>query len=126
MQLIDRLKAATGPDRELDCLIFCETAQSPFTSYYPDCVLASLGGFAARLEISDIDHYTASIDAALALVERMLPVHRFALYTNGGGNGPCCLVAIGDEPIVANVHAPTLPLAILTALFTALQGKDKP
>lgn len=67
-ELIAKLEAATEGSRELDCDIFVATAPSPFVSYYPDCVLASLGGFAARVEIKDIPAYTTSLDAALTLV----------------------------------------------------------
>lgn len=66
--LVSRLQMAFGPDRGLDCDIFVATAESPFVSYYPDCVLATLGGFVARLEVSDIQSFTGSVDHALALL----------------------------------------------------------
>jgi len=66
--LIAKLEAASKGSRELDCDIFCATAPSPFESHYPDCVLAVLGGFVARVEIDEIPNFTISLDAALTLV----------------------------------------------------------
>jgi len=81
-ELIEALEKATGPDRALDCAIFVATAPSPFVSYYPDCVLATLGGFAARVEIADIPAYTASLDAALTLVPEGWTVARIGQNDN--------------------------------------------
>lgn len=71
--LITRLREAKEGSRELDCDVFCATAESPFVSYHPDCVMATLGGFAARVEIKDIPAYTTDLSAAVALAERVLP-----------------------------------------------------
>jgi hypothetical protein len=79
-ELIAALEKAEGPSRELDCDIFVATAHSPFVSYYPDCVLASLGGFAARVEIEEIPKYTTSIDAALTLVPEGWALYRINQY----------------------------------------------
>jgi len=70
--LIERLREARKGSRELDCAIFCSTAESPFENYYPNCILASLGGFSARVEISEIPKFTTSLDAATELCERLL------------------------------------------------------
>lgn len=56
VSLRDRVKAATGPDRDLDWAIWFETAKEP-----------------ADHGVDGWPHYTASIDAALALVENLLP-----------------------------------------------------
>lgn len=66
--LAARCEAASGPDRELDCLIYCATAQSHFEYWGGECVLAVQGGFSARLDWKDLPHPTASIEAALTLV----------------------------------------------------------
>lgn len=121
--LIDRVRVATGPDRELDCAIFCATAESPFQNYYPDCVMASQGGFAARVEISDIPKFTGSIDAAIELCERVLPNVRIkfdfddsyarAEIWQGRGYAREKLLALHEDP---NGEAPlALNLAVLLA-----------
>lgn len=82
LELAERVEAATGPDRDLDCAIFCATAASPFDNYFPDCILASMGGFSARVEISEIAHYTSSIDVAMSLVPE-------GFVANIGNDVPC-------------------------------------
>ena len=110
VDLRERVKKATGPDRELDCDLFVAAADSPFVSYYPECVLAAQAGFTARLEIAQIPAYTASIDAALALVERMLP-----------GSGVASLREPSRYRELSKLGTVvSVPLAILAALLRAL------
>ena len=73
--------------------------------------------------------YTASIDAAIALVERMLPLHsiqidhecrkRTSIYKDDG-------FAMCSKPSswLSYADAPTAPLAILLALFRALDAQE--
>ena len=125
--LINRVRVATGPDRELDCAIFCATAESPFQNYYPDCVMASQGGFAARVEISDIPKFSGSIDAAAALCECVIP--NFHRWTVGYGNGETFAYVDwrdGDEDnwdrcTTRPAPAPTAPLALTLAVLLAKQ-----
>ena len=124
--LAERLEKATGPDREIDCLIFVATAESPFESYYPDCVLAVLGGFRARVEINEIPPYTASIDAALALVEAMLPPYGWSWrvqHTLGSERASIWREGLRSEWSIS-LTAPTAPLAILRALVAALAAQE--
>ena len=116
--LRDRLIAATGPDAFIDDDLEWECGD-----------WTNLGGWWRRHKITGVEEryhysnppaYTASIDAALGLVTRLLPGWRLAMYTDGEGKGPCCLAMLDDEPVKANCHAPTLPLALLTALVSAL------
>lgn len=127
--LLARVEAAAGPDRGLDCDIFCATAESPFVNYYPDCVLASLGGFAARVEIADIDKFTSSIDAAVALCERVLPGWTAWEIRSRAGksifHAEVSRLVNGEEDIeAANSASPALALlaAILRAKIT--EAKD--
>lgn len=69
--LLERVKGATGPSKELDCLVYCAMAESHFEYHGGDCVLAVQGGFAARLDWEDIPHPTFSLDAVVALCERL-------------------------------------------------------
>lgn len=66
--LAARVEALAGPDRAVDCLIWCATAESHFEYHGGECVLAVQGGFAARLDWKELPHPTASLDAAMTLV----------------------------------------------------------
>lgn len=55
MTLLDRLKAASGPDRELDYLIFMETAEKEVANHWHP----SRGNF-----------FTGSVEAALTLIPK--------------------------------------------------------
>ena len=122
--LRDRVRAATGPDRELDC----ETAvlldgfirqpgkyeEDEFDYCYMDggdLITPGYGGDQM------VHYYTASVDAALALVERVLPRSDLQFIRDHGEWD----VQIGDAP--PSVGLP-LPLAILDALLTALIERD--
>lgn len=118
--LLSRVRAARGPDRELDARI--------------DAAL--FGGRAARDFTGDdpAPCYTASIDDAVALVERALPGWRFrsmeeagAVRLEGATNGDwlvvlweCRRAGGGTRKQVGK----TLPLAILAALLSALEQKE--
>lgn len=73
---------------------------------------------------------STSIDAAVALVERVLPGARWELstmcYRDGTyeGNAGCRLwKAVSSGPVSGSAIAPTPPLAILRALQAAVEGK---
>lgn len=77
-ELLAKLEAATGPDRALDAEIWCALLHPE------DKPSKSRPGFAAvtdedpaRWGYKEVEHYTASLDAALALVERS----EFRLWT---------------------------------------------
>lgn len=99
-ELLERVEGATGPDRELDAAI--------------ECALASTWGSAINPR-----PYTASLDAALALVERVRPG-----WTWEGGRDPAkaswaYLYAKIDGPTFS-ASAPTPALALLAALLRSL------
>jgi len=120
--LIERIEAATEPDRELDCAIFCATAESPFQNYYPDCVLASQGGFAARIEVAEIPYFTSSIDTALTL----LPLGYEYDLTNMYG---VARVSVGlncePGPFYGANECGSMPLALLAAILRARQTEGR-
>jgi len=74
--LLERVTAAAGPDRELDCRLFADLLMrpdgyavvgfSPGTVAYVEAPVTTVRYLAAP-------HYTSSLDSALALVERLLP-----------------------------------------------------
>lgn len=69
------------------------------------------------------DDYSDSIDAALALVERVLPGWDICLSHGHGEPWESC-IAPPDRAANDIGHAPTLPLAILAALLSALIAKE--
>lgn len=94
MTLIDRLSKLDGPDREVDALIECEACDEYSFGHRLGKNKGSVIAYFNRSN-GDIGHgtykapaYTASVDAAIALAERVLPgwnwrVGRTELYPNG-------------------------------------------
>jgi hypothetical protein len=115
-ELLERVKAATGPDREIDRDLverfYSEAVRPEWRSgdgwFHPD-----FG------KVRPADPYTASLDAALALVERVLP--GWAWSVGNLRNGAQCYLM--DRP-GGVLHEPGLaatpPLAVLRALLAAL------
>jgi len=127
-ELLGNVREATGPSTTLDiALLPLWEDFHPALKTYDERYKTELrdGSFSVWNETfsssTPFPRFTASIDAALALVGKVLPDCRASLFTDGGGRGPCCGVMRGDEPVIANEHAPTLPLAIIAALLTALE-----
>lgn len=124
-ELLDRVKAATGPDRELDEAVALITSSEHEFAQLADAPIGT-GCMMYRHGVSQMQsalRVTSSIDAALALSEILLPEYRFAMYTDGGGKGPTCLSMYDNDPVSAECRAPTLPLAIISALLTTLMDK---
>ena len=127
--IVERLEAATGPDQELDAAIYRAVEGEVPTEFMGTGVKLSWdasgkawcylpGGMRVSFTPPAL---TASIDSALSLVERKLPGERvaFELFPD---HGFCVIKANSDDEYDA--EAPTLPLAILLALFRALR-KDE-
>jgi hypothetical protein len=128
--LLEGVKAATGPDRELD-----------------DAILSAVGWFdadaPARFGAQTIDgRITASLDAALGLVERVLPgcemsILRTAALRQTRGSEWGADLWDGSLPDGDNAGryggkmnsvsgaGPTPALAVLAALLKALSEKDQ-
>ena len=122
--LVERLRQATGQDRELDrdilALFECvDGGDDPIIGW---CEWNRLGNktYVHPAPLSD------SIDAALALVERLLPGWRYDIHSPRFGIPFEAVLMDGDSAsrriVVGN--AATAPLAILSALLTAL-GSSK-
>lgn len=114
-ELLERVEGATGPDRELDAAL-CATLRfggDERCVRYPK-TWTRVG------QIRDwVPVYSASLDAALALVERVLPG-----WTWEGGRDPAkaswaYLYAKIDGPTFS-ASAPTAALALLAALLRSL------
>jgi hypothetical protein len=117
--LRERVVAATGPDRELDIQI--SRALGVEADWHGE--LDSLGynhirGFCAL----GMQPLTASIDAALALVERVLPGRHKDLYIDDTGGARFCLGRMTSSFVQDRATSPCI--AILAALLSALIAKE--
>lgn len=134
LALQEMLRVVKGPDRELDAQLaraFDLPACEP-----PDCHPALFEQIINRVAATgvrdpDVRDYTASIDAALALVERMLPEWEWHLTPGYAAVVNPVNRARSDEPWnedheVHEGRAPTVPLAILSALIAALLSQTEP
>lgn len=115
--LLERVKAASGPDRGLDDAILEATNPhrnrgGPYTSWR-----AAAWAFCWDTRI------TASLDAALALVERVLPGSTWSVGNRSRGAQAYMMRAPGLTLIGGN--APTPALALLAALIQALIAKGE-
>ena len=134
--LIARVEKLEGPDREVDDLIAVRVARMKPTTTYGHEVLGNLREAPNRSPL-----YTASLDAALALVERVLPgwggmvdfgalmcgaaVHSADLWSpvrEVGETEDGFPVDIRDE---ARGEAKTPALALILTLLRALQASEK-
>lgn len=119
--LLDRVKAASGPDRELDAEIACQLRCHPYGPFHwldksPEAVFAptyagwvgfTLPGEDAPRGAWASPEYTASIDAILALIERELSGHM-------GGFEPCLGRAFYGKIILVSKQ--------MTQLMTTAKG----
>jgi len=140
-EIIERLGNSTGPDRLIDVLV----------AYATDYTVEDIS-LRERLDRHGVEHmlekvengynsvwkllprYTSSIDASLALVERMLPGWSWLVRDDDAG--AFCNISVPelrDDPMVEWIdgktcfpaYANTAPLSILLSLFTALEAKDE-
>jgi hypothetical protein len=122
--LIERVEAAAGPDRELDSAVFAACGMhinpNPPSFEYGRWPEETADGST----FYRIDRITASIDAALALVERVLPGIFWVIgqgKTNSVEKLFGCQLLFGTEEIIGSGESDHAPLAILLALLKALQ-----
>jgi hypothetical protein len=139
-ELLERVKAASGPDRELDAAIHMAVLPDDFASkimrgdYATHSWRLGSGGVSYVSPNSGgtsggshpVAAYTASIDAAVALIERVLPGCEWDVSTASGGRA-------GYEVEIVRPHGgawtrpgPTPPLALIAALLEAKIAEDKP
>lgn len=111
--IIERLEKATGPEYALDVKIWLDLVEKPEGKRDPDM-------------IGRVPNYTASIDAAIALVERMFSPGYYRLEKLKGLPDPhhACWATAGASGQQEDAYAPTAPLALLLALFRALEAKE--
>lgn len=116
MTLLERVEGATGPDRDLDSMIWCEVANNTGI-VFPD-------EKPGAPKIADhIKPYTSSLDAVLALVEEKLPGWRPGIIREGRAEWSAFIFSPkATDP--KDHFAPTPALALLKALLTALEAGD--
>jgi hypothetical protein len=133
-----RINAATGPDLELDGMIAKLAREIPPDAqfmreniYGQDSNTWYTGGYGAYVYYNP-EPYTALIDAALALVERLLPGWRWGLVHQQGGENSDAMDGYHfwlESPTGNDEHQigpmATGPTAILAALLTALIAQQK-
>lgn len=128
-ELLDRVRDAAGPDRELDADVFDIWGDGHLIWDLGEPLYLKRPAGAVRQTRYDVPRYTASIDAALALTERVLPgwhVTMATFHTDYGG--PYADAAStgyinnidGHDDEFAESAGATIPLAILAAALTAL------
>jgi len=146
-KLLEKVKAATGPSDELDARIhhalhpdqkfmfdggdvrtkrparYGPLRELDLDTWGPETDPYTWEGFARAMNAQRI---TSSIDASLALVEKMLPgaVWFAACQPDDVGLYSFDLRPT-DAPEVATASAPTFPLAILQSLLSALSSISK-
>jgi hypothetical protein len=116
--LLAKVQAATGPDVEIDAALYVLEVPR----------MAEILPHWSAIQKSDlITPYTDSIDASLALVERLLPDWQMEQVAWGKDKGGPIIASIGnfgraDEYRCGYGDASTVPLAILAALLSALSS----
>lgn len=128
--LIERLEGAERGARELDgavwyavfepdvdhgCLHVEMTEQGP-----REALTCELGSKWA----DDVGPYTTSLDAALALAERVLPGFRKFIEIIGDGRGSVCMFEASDPTPQRWHHAATAPLALCIAILRAHEASQ--
>lgn len=125
--LTERLEKATGPDRELDIRIDAAsgTGRIVRADISPEQIAHITQPIGAMREgMSDADamgvpRYTASIDAALALVERHFSAPEHFVELSIGKAAYCEIHSQSVYDELGKGEAATAPLAILIALLRA-------
>jgi len=134
--LIARLETASGPDRELDAAIHRLLAGSPTDHWY--------NFFGEWITDQNCPHISASIDAAVALAERVLPGWTWSIagcpedfLTDKDKPFSAELIGpvswkvidreVGEEPVYETAHAQhSLPaIALLIAILKAKEASDE-
>lgn len=136
--LIARLEKAEGPDQELDARIIAAllappsatVAQSPINFRW--CIYNGERNGHPRLWETpagfraDHESVTASLDAAIALTEKMLPRWSLRLSLGEGYRFPCVLMgrSYPFNATVAVEHSTSSPMAVLLAMLHALRHES--
>ena len=136
--MLSRVEAATGPDSELDALLWLMTTDGATrksslvkssTGAWPDYTIDETRDKTGRL--ITVPPFTSSIDAAVALVERLLP--GIGLTITNQPEPTAWIFSECDEyedgdfmvRVIVKETGETMPLAILAALLRVLISEAK-
>ena len=123
--LLSRLQGLTAPDREVDAALWLEFAPGAtrkqwsyiHTATGRECHVDETRDVNGRLII--VPELTSSLDAAVALCERVLPGYDWIVgHTNGGLT---IHAQVGQNEMV---FGETPAIALLIAILTALEARD--
>lgn len=116
-ELIERVEKCSGPDRELDRMIFALLSRGwsfPLRG-------AGLEEWRAAIEYGINTHYTSSLDAALALVEEKFPGCEISISRDA--TSPEWMADICDgRQAICSENGPNPAVAVLSALLRALSN----
>jgi len=113
--LRERVREATGPDRDLDLALA--------TALVPDVLVLRQRPDDSGADPYTYWEYTASLDAALGLVERMLPKVEMELHFNKPGRDWQTALIRSSPLTMQGGECETMPLAVLSALLSAIAQK---
>lgn len=119
--LLSRVEEATGADRKLDWRLADFAGHEAFDR---DSALWPPFGVGSKVERA-IPTYTASLDAALALCERVLPGWWWAVGRYGPDGLVSANVSRDGKKHGADVMAPTPALALISATLRALIAAEE-
>jgi hypothetical protein len=123
-EILARLETATGPDREIDCMIGYAVDWTPNGGVpFREICAETEGGYANVARRYACPHYTASLNAVVALIESELPGW---VWEVKGPTDPLANVwRLGDFLNTAiKKKGATPPLALLTAAVRVLWDKE--
>ena len=125
LKLAERVEQASGPDRELDALIYCAVKNLKFVKLsalgiHHEPVQDSVGGFYSVMLTET--PYTSSIDAALTLTKlRDLHLSRRSNPDMGGRDW-----LVSYQSPTTRIAARSWALGICAASLRALAGEKRP
>jgi hypothetical protein len=123
--LLTRLESGVGPDKALDGEVWCKTRGYQFVTWdgagavYRDPNAPKWDQGIKHRDAGGIAPYTSSIDAALSLVERMLPAWQFTISHDGA------YVSRSDPPSIEWGRAKTPARSLTAALLRALDQEPR-
>lgn len=121
-----KVAALSGPDREVDGSIALALGLAPAGSFRLQ-VIGDGGDFGTGpYDIWKSPSYTASIDAAVALIERLLPVWRGLLDIGDWAPSGGYMARLEGADGHASAEGATPALALLLALLDALIERAQP
>lgn len=121
--LLDRVKAPSGPDRELDHLVHGTLVESVGQKAYNLNDDGTRGSFIGADRTAP--EYTTSLDAVIALTERVLPGAMWGVHCHNGAYRAHVTRASPIRPIPNIADAPTPALALIAAVIQAEIAKQE-